>query len=724
LNIEGLNPEQRRAVESPPGPLLILAGAGTGKTRVLTHRIARLIEHGCPAESILAVTFTNKAAREMKERVAKISGPRARYCWIGTFHSISARILRRECERIGYRPSFTIYDSNDQKRLIKKIIRESGYSDQQIPPSLLQSKISGAKNHLITPDAYQTFDDGFESDRIARVYDAYQKALKSSNAMDFDDLIANTVYILRSSGALRQQYQAKFMQVLVDEYQDTNIAQFHWVKALAENHKHITVVGDDDQSIYGWRGATLENILKFEQVFAGALTIRLEQNYRSTPQILEAANQVISNNRGRKGKELWTKNRSGANISVTQVENEEYEAGEVIREIENQKGASFSDFSILYRTNAQSRALEDALRLKGIPYVIVGGLRFYERREVKDILAYLHITINPEDNLSLLRIINAPKRGIGARSQELVDLYAQKNSMSLLEAVHQAGDVPGLSRAAALRIKKFGNLIKKFQVLLKNQEVQSVIEAVIEETEYIASLEKEQVEDSDDRINNVREIARAVDAYVERTEGATLQGFLEEVALLSDIDSWDDDKDAVSLMTLHSAKGLEFPTVFITGMEQGLFPLIRTTEDEEDLEEERRLFYVGLTRARKRAHILYARNRRRYGVEMFGTRSMFIDEMGTAGVDRNDTATTSREVPVFREAAKPKAASKKSAMPNYEDFSQEHKTFQKGGYVRHPAWGNGQILNISGFGNDAKLTISFDGVHKKVLAQYAKLDIL
>ncbi len=718
---DNLNEQQKNAVCAPQKPLLILAGAGTGKTRVLTRRIAYLISLGTFPGSVLAVTFTNKAANEMKERVMELIGSSASMCWIGTFHSISARILRREYSYLGYKSNFTIYDSDDQRKLLKRIMKRLEISEKQTPVSLIHNKISNAKNQLIAPNEYKNFADELLSDKIVSIYEEYQKELKSANAMDFDDLIMKTVELFNNEPQLRESYQDRFKNILVDEYQDTNMAQFNWVRLLSEKHKNITVVGDDDQSIYGWRGADVQNILSFEENFTNADIYRLEENYRSTPQILHAANSLIANNKGRKGKTLWTSKKEGEKLDVYLTEDEVSEADSISNEILSKREIPYSSFSVLYRTNAQSRALEDSLRTKGIPYIIIGGTRFYERREIKDILAYLFVSVNPFDDQRLLRIINVPKRGIGLRTLQLLGDYASSTGISLFEALGRIGEIDTISQSASKRLYDFGNKLKRFVDAVGKISPVEFIEKIIEDTGYIEDLLLQKNEDAEDRVNNVKELVRAVELYCLRVENPDLNGFLEEVSLISDIDSWDKSKDAVSLMTVHSAKGLEFPYVYITGMEQGLFPVVRSLDSEESLEEERRLFYVAITRAQKKVNIFYAKNRRRYGYESTSFRSIFLDEIDNDVVVRHDLL----DKPVYTaDSYSNKTKTEESPMPNYEDFSQENKTLKVGAYVEHVKLGKGRVLSISGFGQDVKITVDFNGVQKKLLARYANLKIV
>lgn len=629
--LDNLNPIQQEAVKQTDGPLLILAGAGSGKTRVLTYRIAYLIGVlGVPPWNILAVTFTNKAAAEMRERVYQLVGKAAQQVWLGTFHSTGVRILRREAERLGLDRNFTIYDSDDQLSLIKKVMRELDTSERQFPPKVIQARIDGAKNELLSPTVYAQLATEFFDERVALIYARYQKELQESNGLDFGDLIMKPVELFQLYPDVLKRYQDRFRYILVDEYQDTNHAQYMFVNLLAAQHRNLCVVGDDDQSIYMWRGADLNNILDFEKDYPEARVIRLEQNYRSTQTILSAANAVVQNNLGRKGKTLWTKNPPGEKLSLREALDDRDEALWVvdrIREELRHNHCGLGNFVVLYRTNAQSRVLEDGLRQAGIPYVIVGGVRFYERKEVKDILAYLKLVVNPRDSVSLKRIINMPSRGIGEATIRKLEKLAAEEGISLFEALGHHDKVLNISTPTRGEIDRFWKMIAKYTSLKGIWPADRLARELVTETGYISQLQAEGTVDAENRIENVRELLVAVEHFVERSEDPSLEAFLEEVSLLSDIDQWEHRADAVTLMTVHCAKGLEFPVVFITGLEEGLFPLSRAYENPAELEEERRLFYVAMTRAKEKVYLSLAHHRRRYENFFGRPRSRFLDEI-------------------------------------------------------------------------------------------------
>ncbi|MDE2825119.1 MAG: UvrD-helicase domain-containing protein, partial [Gemmatimonadota bacterium] len=617
MNLAGeLNPAQVKAASYVDGPLLVLAGAGSGKTRVLTYRIAYLVEHlGIDPYHILAVTFTNKAAAEMKDRIDRMLGQGDVPQWVGTFHSLSARILRREAEILGFRRDFVIYDGDDQLALIRRMMKDLEISDKRYSPEAVRSYISGAKDQLISPVEYKAQNsDFFEQQVVSRVYEAYQHALEDCNALDFDDLIMRLAIGYATHPDLLNRYQERFQYILVDEYQDTNRAQYEWINRLANKYRNLCVVGDDDQSIYAWRGADIRNILEFEKDYPEARVIRLEQNYRSTRLILKAGNEVIRNNKGRKGKELWTDNPAGEKIGLVETMDDRDEARWIsrkIQEMRNGSGRVLRDFTLLYRTNAQSRTLEDELRRAGLPYVIVGGVRFYERKEVKDVLAYLKVLVNGRDVISFRRMVNTPARGIGAVSVSRVERLAVARGTDYLEALYHAGEA-GVSGKALRAAVELGEFLVRLRSRLAEISGAEAARRVLEKTGYLRALELEAAKnvEAETRVQNVNELMAALEEATERPEeGQSVSGlgdFLEEVALVTDIDRWDESVDCVTLMTLHNAKGLEFPIVFITGMEDGLFPISRAMESPTDLEEERRLCYVGITRAREQLFLTHA----------------------------------------------------------------------------------------------------------------------
>jgi DNA helicase-2/ATP-dependent DNA helicase PcrA len=626
--LESLNPTQLDAVEHTEGPLLILAGAGSGKTRVLTHRVAYLIDQGLAApEEVLAITFTNKAAREMKDRVALLVGPDSRRMWVSTFHAFCARILRVHAEKLGYKREFTIYDGADQVRLVKRCIVELGKDPKRFNPRSFQAQISAAKNVLMAPDDFLRNTEGYIAENVAEVYDLYQKRLYGNNAMDFDDLIMQTVALLELFPEVRERYQTRFKYIHVDEYQDTNHAQYRLVNILAAAHRNLCVVGDDDQSVYSWRGADIRNILDFERDYPEAKVVKLEQNYRSTQTILDAANAVVANNASRKAKELWTAGEEGDRIRVFAASDEYAEARFVVSEIERliDGGTSARNISVFYRTNAQSRALEDVLVREGIPYQVVGGVRFYERAEIKDAMAYLSVIANPDDSGSLERIINVPKRGIGNTSVAKLQDHASKNGIALYDALSEA-DAAGLTGAAKKGCRAVRDLFEGLRVAAVEVPPTDLIGAVLDESGYRKELEAEDTVEAESRLENLEELINAAREYERVEPEPTLAGFLQEQALYSDQDSITSEGGSVTLMTLHNAKGLEFSHVFVVGMEEGTFPHARSL-DEHNLEEERRLAYVGITRAKETLTLTHARLRSSWGEREYRMPSRFLSEI-------------------------------------------------------------------------------------------------
>ena len=768
-----MNPRQLEAVTTTEGPLLLLAGAGSGKTTVLINRIANLIRFGCGSDStevppeitqedvlfleaqaaqpteegrehadalaalhpavpwsIIAITFTNKAANELKERLANMLGPEANDVWAMTFHSACCRILRREIERIGYDRSFTIYDTADSERVVKELLREKNLDEKVFPPRTVLGMISKAKDKMASPDdCLRDAGDDYRLRRIAELYGAYQERLRASNAVDFDDIILLTVQILQQFEDARDYYQRKFRYVLIDEYQDTNHLQYLLASLLAGRHENICVVGDDDQSIYRFRGATIQNILDFEKHYHGARTIRLEQNYRSTQRILDAANAVIANNRGRKGKRLWTNNGGGEPILHYEAMNESDEANFVANQILSEShGVGFNKFAVLYRTNAQSNALEYAFRRSGVRYRIIGGTRFFDRAEVKDMLAYLWVINNRADDLRLSRIINQPPRGIGAKTVETVAMFGRAEHKPMYDIIRNARDYNQLDRAVA-KLQAFSTMIEECAALLHELPLPEFYEELLIRTGYTAMLTQKDDVESRTRLENVRELKSSLVTYMENNDPPTLNGFLEEIALYTDIEQYDKDADSVVMMTMHSAKGLEFPNVFIVGAEEGLFPGMRAIGDNEEIEEERRLCYVAITRAKQRLTITSARQRMLYGHTTSNRPSRFLSEIPP-------------ELMVTKQAAQPKtyagyAASSGSyggyrdtgytapkptrSAPSYESFRPAPKpqtalpVFQKGDMVTHDAFGDGMVLSVLKMGNDAMLEIAFDQVGTKRL---------
>ena len=761
--LDALNEPQRQAVMATDGPLLILAGAGSGKTRVLTHRTAYLIEEcGVNPYNIMAITFTNKAAGEMRERIDQMVGYGSESIWVCTFHSTCVRILRRYIDRLGFGTNFTIYDSDDQKTLMKDICKRLEIDTKMYKEKMFLSAISSAKDELIDPIEYETRAAGdYVKRKQAQVYREYQQALKQNNALDFDDLIMKTVELFKLDKEVLASYQDRFRYIMVDEYQDTNTAQFELIRLLALKYQNLCVVGDDDQSIYKFRGANIYNILNFEHHFPDATVIKLEQNYRSTQNILDAANAVIANNQGRKEKRLWTDNGAGDKITFEQLDTAAEEADFVARDIARRvrKGEyQYKDCAILYRTNAQSRLFEERFITANIPYKIFGGVNFYARKEVKDLLAYLKTIDNGQDDLAVRRIINIPKRGIGAASINKVALYAQEQEISFYDALCVAEQVPGLGKAAA-KIRPFVLFIQSMKAKAKLLCVADLLQEVIETTGYVRELEAEGTDEADARIENIDElISKAVD-YAEGEEAPTLNGFLENVALVADIDSFDENSDYVVLMTLHSAKGLEFPNVYLAGLEDGLFPSymsITSDNSQAEIEEERRLAYVGITRAKKNLTITSARVRMVRGQTQYGKVSRFVREIPPELLSGKIYEPKTKEDPIeqstFQKARKAFRTvpsyggsgygkevgegygstfhSSKATKPVYTKVENQRDfgsaggalSYQVGDRVRHIKFGDGEVMAIVSGGRDYEVTVDFDKAGtKKMFASFAKL---
>ena len=750
-----LNEPQREAVRHTDGPLLILAGAGSGKTRVLTHRIAYLIEElGVNPWNILAITFTNKAAGEMRQRVDNLVGFGSESIWVSTFHSMCVRILRRFIDRLGYDSRFTIYDTDDQKTLMKAVCKKVDIDTKQFKERMLLSVISSAKNEMILPEEFELNAGGdFAQLKIAKVYREYEAQLKANNALDFDDLLVKTVQLLQTQPDVRENYQERFRYIMVDEYQDTNTVQFKLVSLLAGKYRNLCVVGDDDQSIYKFRGANIRNILDFEKEYPDAKVIKLEQNYRSTGNILNAANGVISNNKGRKDKTLWTANGEGEKIGLRQFDTAYDEAEFIAEDIKKEvrDGASYNDNAVLYRTNAQSRLLEEKFIAMNIPYKIVGGINFYARREIKDILAYLKTVDNGQDDLSVRRIINVPKRGIGLTTINRIQEAADERGISFYEALLAPEMIPGAGRSAS-KLDSFAALIEYFKGQAEKESLTDLLNEILDMTGYAQNLEADDEIDAESRLQNIEELLNKAAAYEEdcedRGEKATLSGFLEEVALVADIDSLEEDQDYVVLMTLHSAKGLEFPHVYLAGMEDGLFPsyMTITGDDPEELEEERRLCYVGITRAEQQLTLTCARKRMVRGETQYNKISRFVSEIPPELLD-----TGSRKRTYFSEddgtdgttaagnlfsggktvsdgSSRSKAYASKKPYTVLTKGSQlraqksDSLAYGVGDRVRHVKFGEGTVLDIKEGGRDFEVTVEFDtaGV-RKMFAMFAKL---
>lgn len=741
-----LNEMQQLAVDTTEGPLLILAGAGSGKTTVLVNRVEHIISSRLATPwQVLAITFTNKAAGELRERLVSAIGDEANDIWAYTFHSCCSRILRRFGERIGYTNHFTIYDTDDSRRVMKQCQKQLGIEDKLINHKSILAEISRAKDSLISPDEYkQTSQNDFRKSKIAECYEMYQKELKKSDAMDFDDIIFNTVKLLEENEDVRDLYQTQFKYVMVDEYQDTNHAQYVLTSLLADKYKNICVVGDDDQSIYRFRGATIENILSFENHYKGAKVIRLEENYRSTQNILDGANAVISHNKNRKGKTLFTRSGSGDKIVyktvMSESEESQYIIDEIIKNVDN--GMKYSDHAILYRMNAQSRNLEVMLTKSGISHRIIGGHRFFDRKEIKDIVSYLAVINNPSDNVRLQRIINVPKRAIGDTMFANVLEIAAGLGMSAFEVCERADEFQKTSRSAS-KLMGFTKMIRNFQECIEDgMGLNDLLQEVLEKTKYLDFLHDD-IETYDDRVNNIKELSSMFIKYEEESEDANLSEFLEDVALISDIDSYNEDEDAVVLMTLHSAKGLEFPVVFIPGMEEGIFPGNQSMFSEEDLEEERRLAYVGITRAKKKLYLISSQQRMLYGQTSRNMPSRFLREIPSSVID--DQSVVARRSTGFTSAhsgfssgarggssytSSSKIGSARQSSNSAHKFGQAGNAAQNsnvdykvGDTVSHKSFGTGTILTITPMGGDMLLEVAFDKAGtKKMMANYARLE--
>ena len=721
--IQQLNSVQRAVIEAPDGPILVLAGAGSGKTKVLTHRIAYLIsKRKVNPHNILAVTFTNKAANEMKSRLQDLIVKDFKALWVGTFHSICARILRRESVYIGYGHNFVIYDVDDQVKVIKNLMNNLNISQKEFSPTAIHSRISHLKTNMLSPEEFSKQAENRFDEAVSRIYGYYQGFLKSNNAMDFDDLIILPVVLFRNFPQVLERYQERFLYILVDEFQDTNRVQNELIKLLGSKHRNVFVVGDDDQSIYRWRGAELRNILNFEHEFRECQVFRLEQNYRSTKTILDAAFCVVKNNRMRKPKRLWTEREMGEKIVLMEACDEYGEALKIVEkiqyEISNYK-RNFKDFAILYRTNAQSRALEDALRRHAISYVIVGGIRFYERKEVKDFLAYLKVIANPADSISLLRAISFPPRGIGEVTIHHLQQFASEKNIPLLEAMKRVDEISNIGSAMKERVRQVYEWFAKYQHLKKELGMNELSRVLNDDVGFLRMYKEEGTIEAMNRYDNIQELLAAISEFAQTRTKPTLETFLEEVSLITDIDTWDDKANAVTLMTLHSAKGLEFPVVFIAGLEDGLFPLSRNMDDPEAFEEERRLFYVGITRAKEKLYLSWAQNRRRYMDGYQNVVSQFIKEIDPELIEYEVTPQ------YYGRRRRPKWEEVEQEMPANEDYIQDEVRLYVGGHVRHPEFGRGVILKIEGSGLDSKITVFFDNIgQKKLLLRYAHLEIL
>ena len=733
--LKGLNNRQQEAVRHTDGPLLVMAGAGSGKTRVLTHRIAYLLdEKGVSPRNILAITFTNKAAREMKDRVTNLIGPEADQMWVSTFHSMCVRILRRDADKIGINRNFTIFDTADQLTVIKNVLKERNIDPKKYQPRSFLAEISSAKNKLQTPDQYQKVAGDYFQKMVADVYQDYQTTLLRNHSMDFDDLIMQTALLFKRAPEVLEYYQRRFQYIHVDEYQDTNYAQYDLVKKLAEKYQNLCVVGDSDQSIYRWRGADIKNILSFEKDYPNATVVFLEQNYRSTESILNAANAVIKNNPDHKEKKLWTDQAGGSKLKYYKAQTERYESLYVAEQIEkyiHEQRFNYRDIAILYRTNAQSRVIEETFVKANIPYQMVGGTKFYDRKEIKDILAYLRLISNPDDDVSFVRIVNEPKRGIGATTIEKLQNYATANEISLFTAIKEI-DFVGLGARATKSLAEFGEMVSNWIQQQEFLTATDMVEQVLKKSGYEEMLENERTIEAKTRIENINEFKSVTQHFEKNSDDQTLLAFLTDLALISDIDSMDDDPFAdnkVTMMTLHAAKGLEFPVVFLVGMEEGIFPHSRSAMDDEEMSEERRLAYVGITRAEKELHLTHAVTRTLYGETKWNNMSRFIREIPE---ELLDGYTSTKKQPRFaisdddRSFFAPKSTPKQQVTKRVAQkltTGGEKEDWQVGDKAHHKKWGVGTIVRVTGKGEELELDVAFPaptGI-KRLLAKFAPI---
>ncbi len=726
INLKTLNKEQKKAVEYDNGPEMVVAGAGSGKTRVLTYKVAYLIDAGYEPETILALTFTNKAASEMKSRIKELVGNKAESIWMGTFHSIFARILRVEAKQLNYRSNFSIYDTEDSLSVVSNIFSNFEIDVEGITPNSVRHRISNLKNHMIMPNEFRKNQVKSPIDeKIADIYDEYQKRLFENNAMDFDDLLLKPIDLFNENPKTHQKYKKKFSYILVDEFQDTNKAQYELLKLLVPKDGKICVVGDDAQSIYSWRGANLANMLNFEKDFSKHKVFKLEQNYRSTKNILNAADSVIKNNKEQIVKTLWTENNDGDQLVLIKCADEKDEAFQIAKYIKQEiskKKLSLKDFAILYRTNAQSRALEDIFRREKIPYTIIGGIEFYRRKEVKDIVAYLRVIANQNDEESLLRIMNFPQRGIGSTTIKRMISFARKLDLTLFETMSRVFEVIDIKERIQKNVKAFKILLDKYIELKEKLSVGELSRALVDELGVLRMFKEENTPESLARWENINELLSALSEFSSSKKNAKLDEFLEDVSLMSDVDSFDEEKNAVTFLTVHSAKGLEFPVVFISGCEEDIFPLSNKFSSDASLEEERRLFYVAVTRAEKKVFISHARSRYRFGEVAYQSRSRFIDELNpktyvevNGGIGRKSSARKSKKEMYYEYFES----------VDYEDFNQDNKTLRPGSRVMHEKFGLGKVTLVEGAGDKQKATVVFEGNNvKQLMLKFARLKVL
>lgn len=726
MNLKALNSEQRQAVEYNEGPVMVVAGAGSGKTRVLTYKIAYLIDIGYQPESILALTFTNKAAKEMKERIKELIGNKASELWMGTFHSIFARILRVEAKHLDYRPNFSIYDTDDSHSLVSNIMTNMNIDMELLSPGAVRHRISYLKNHMIMPREFRKKHLVNPNDeKIADIYDEYQKRLFENNSMDFEDLLLKPIELFNRSERIHQKYKKKFEYILVDEFQDTNKAQYELLKLLVSKNGNLCVVGDDAQSIYSWRGANFKNITDFEKDFPKHKVFKLEQNYRSTKMILQAADSVIKFNKEQIVKTLWTENNDGEMLTLIRCADEKDEAFQIAKYIKKEvskKKLSLNDFAVLYRTNAQSRVLEDIFLKEKIPYTILGGVEFHKRKEVKDVIAYLRVISNQNDEESLLRIMNFPQRGIGSTTLKRMTAFARKHELTMFETMARIFEVIDIKERIQKNVKQFRVLLDKYIGLRDKLSVGELSRALVDELGILRMFKEENTPESLARWDNINELLSSLSDFSNRNKDAKLEQYLEDVSLISDIDTYNEKKNVVTLMTVHSAKGLEFPIVFISGCEEDIFPLSNKFSTDTRLEEERRLFYVALTRAKSKVYLLHARSRYRFGEVAYQSRSRFIDEVDpqtvvevNGGIGRKNLNRKSKKEMYYEYFQ----------TVDYEDFNQDFKGLRPGSRVMHEKFGLGKVTQVSGNGDMLKATVIFEGNNlKQLMLRFAKLKVL
>jgi DNA helicase-2/ATP-dependent DNA helicase PcrA len=726
VNLKALNPEQRKAVEYNDGPAMVVAGAGSGKTRVLTYKIAYLIENGYLPETILALTFTNKAANEMKERIKELIGNKADNLWMGTFHSVFARILRIEAKHLDYRPNFSIYDTDDSQSLVQNIMSNFNIEIESLSSNSVRHRISYLKNHMIMPREFRKkHAASFIDEKIADIYDEYQKRLLANNSMDFEDLLLKPIELFNRNERIHQKYRKAFNCILVDEFQDTNKAQYELIKMLVSKNGNLCVVGDDAQSIYSWRGANFKNILDFERDFPKHKIFKLEQNYRSTKVILQAAGSVIRNNKEQIIKTLWTENNDGELLTLIRCADEKDEAYQIAKYIKKEvskKKLSLNDFAVLYRTNAQSRALEDIFRREKIPYIILGGIEFHKRKEVKDVIAYLRVISNQNDEESLLRIMNFPQRGIGSTTLKRMIAFARKHDLNLFETMSRVFEVIDIKERIQKNVKQFRVLLDKYIGLKDKLSVGELSRALVDELGILRMFKEENTPESLARWDNINELLSSLSEYSNENKDVKLENYLEEISLMSDIDSYDESKNYVTFLTIHSAKGLEFPITFISGCEEDIFPLSNRFSSDASLEEERRLFYVAITRAKQKIYLTHARSRYRFGEVAYQSRSRFIDEVDPAtiaevngGIGRKNLNRKSKKEMYYEYFE----------TVDYEDFNQDYKGLRAGSRVMHEKFGLGKVTQVTGNGDMLKATVIFEGNNlKQLMLRFAKLKVL